>query len=290
MAKSVVCPGCSRVVAIDESRCHGCGWRQPGLWGWAPALARLGERLPFPAIVLWGCGALFVTTLLWAPETILRVFDDIGEGRVLELLAPAYQPLFLFGMSGQAPVFQDGRWWTVLSAAWLHGSLLHILFNMMWIRHLAPAVGRRFGLARLVILYTVSSISGFLLTSLAAFLPGPLSGARYTVGASAPLFGLFGALVLYGQRSGNLKMSRDFLQYVVIWVVIGVVASSGGENAIRIDNWAHLGGFAGGYLAARWLDPERKEHPRHVLAALLCLLATALSVAASIVHGLWSMG
>ena len=291
-SRSVVCPGCGRVVAVDAPRCPGCGRRRPGLWGLAPALGRFGDRLRFTPIVLWGCALLYLTTLLWEPEAIWRLGEDIGRGRIFSLLAPASKPLFLFGMSGRIPIFELGRWWTVLSAGWLHGSVLHIALNLLWIRHLAPTVSRHFGAARLVILYTVSSAAGFLLTSTAALLPlpGPLSGASFTVGASAPLFGLFGALVLYGQRTGDRRMSRDFLQFVAIWVVIGVIASSGGPTAIRIDNWAHLGGFAGGYLSARWLDPTRREDPRHVLAALLCLAAMALSIVASVVHGLRFVG
>jgi len=171
----------------------------------------------------------------------------------------------------------------VLSASWLHGGGLHILFNMLWIRQLAPAVAEFFGTSRLVIIYTVGGAAGFALTSAMALLPlpGPLSGAFFTVGASAPLFGLFGALYLYGKRTGSRVISQQFLQYLVVWLAFGVVAGMGGQNAIRIDNWAHLGGFAGGYLAARLLDPLRPEKPGHMLAALICLAATALSILAS---------
>ncbi len=283
-SRTVVCPGCQRVVAIDALRCHGCGYRRPGLWGLAPALRRLGERLELSPIVLWGCVLLYLATLVWEPEAIWRLGEDIGRGRILSLLAPAPRPLLVFGMSGGRPVFDGGRWWTVLSAAWLHGSLLHIGLNLLWIRHLAPALGRHYGAARLVILYTLSSAAGFLLTSAASLLPLPdfLRGASFTVGASAPLFGLFGAFVLYGQRTGDRRMSRDFSRFAAAWVVIGVAAAWISPGAIRIDNWAHLGGFAGGYLAARWLDPQRRENPRHVLGALLCLAAMALSIAASV--------
>ena len=46
------------------------------------------------------------------------------------------------------------RWWTVLSAGWLHGSLLHIIFNMMWVRDLGPVVADMYGPGRMVIIYT----------------------------------------------------------------------------------------------------------------------------------------
>jgi uncharacterized membrane protein YfcA len=56
-----------------------------------------------------------------------------------------------------------------------------------------------------------------------------------------------------------------------------------------VDNWAHAGGFAGGYLAARWLDPWKPERINHLVGALVCLLASALASVASLVHYSWMM-
>ena len=46
------------------------------------------------------------------------------------MMSPGNESLFVLGASGALPVFGYGRWWTVLSASWLHGSVLHIVFNM----------------------------------------------------------------------------------------------------------------------------------------------------------------
>jgi rhomboid protease GluP len=51
----------------------------------------------------------------------------------------------------------------------------------------------------------------------------------------------------------------------------------------RVDNWAHAGGFAGGYVAALWLDPLKRERVDHLIWAIVCLVATGLSVVASFV-------
>jgi rhomboid protease GluP len=69
--------------------------------------------------------------------------------------------LFLFGASGAVPVFQYGRVWTVLSAAWLHAGILHILFNMMAVRQLAPMTTELYGPGRMVIIYTAGAVVGF---------------------------------------------------------------------------------------------------------------------------------
>ena len=271
---SIVCPNCGRLVGVQDEKCFGCGRVNPGLWGFAPLLQRIGLDVGFTQIVFTVCGALYVITLLSDPASI-------GRGGFLSLLSPGQRPLFLFGASGALPVFGYGRWWTVLSAAWLHGGLLHIAMNMMWLRDLMPAVARMFGGARLVIIYTVSAATGFALTSVMGILPLPglLAGAGFTIGASAPLFGLFGALIVYGDRTGARAMGQQVWRWVIIFVVIGLIVPF-------IDNWAHLGGFAGGYVAASILDPLRRESPREVVVGLACIGLNAAAILASVLHGL----
>ena len=64
------------------------------------------------------------------------------DGAPDRLLAPNTAVLLLLGASGALPVFDLGRWWTVLTAGWLHGGVLHIFFNVLWIRQLGPGDGR----------------------------------------------------------------------------------------------------------------------------------------------------
>ena len=52
-----------------------------------------------------------------------------------------------------------------------------------------------------------------------------------------------------------------------------------------VDNYAHAGGFAGGYLAARILDPLEPERVDHLIAAVVCLAASVLSIIVSVLHG-----
>lgn len=266
---SVVCPNCGRLVGVNDERCFNCGKWNPGLWGYAPLLGRLGNRLGFSEIVLGGCILAFLLSYLYGPGQ--------GGGGLLSILSPDVSSLYKFGASGALPVFVAERWWTVLSAAWLHGGILHIGMNMWCLRSLMPPVAELYGTSRLVIIYTVSSISGFLLTSMLGYagfflpLPGLLKGATITVGASAPLFGLCGALIYYGRRSGSRALTQQIVQWVLIFTVLGFFLRF-------VDNWAHLGGLAGGYLTSLWLDPLRPEKPGHMLAALGCLAATLLSL------------
>ncbi len=272
---AVICSSCGKLVGAQDAECFHCGKKNPGMWGFAPAFRRLGQDLSFTSLVIWGCAALYLATLL----------VDIPGIRMsgMSMLAPSMRSLFMFGASGALPVFGYGRWWTVLSAGWLHGGILHIAFNMLWVRQLAPAAAELYGIPRTAIIYTVSCAAGFVLSSSAALffgsIPIPLlHGAQFTIGASAPIFGLLGALVLYGRRGGSSHVSSQALGYAVIMFVFGLVMPG-------IDNFAHLGGFLGGYGMARVLDPLKPEKVSHILTALALLAITGLSVLASLFHG-----
>ncbi|MGD0101489.1 MAG: rhomboid family intramembrane serine protease [Acidobacteriota bacterium] len=272
---SIICPSCGKLVGVQEAECWNCGRKNPGLWGFASVFRRLG-RLDFTSIVTWGCGALYLASLLLDPRGITM--------NGMSILAPSGRSVLILGASGAAPVFAYGRWWTVLSAAWLHGNLLHIVFNLLWIRQLAPAVEELYGASRTIIIYTIASITGFLLSSCAGLVLGAapvffLRGAAFTLGASASIFGLLGALVVYGRRTGSSHIGSQATTYAVILFIFGFVMPN-------IDNYAHLGGFLGGYAAARLLDPLRPERVDHLIAAIICIAATALSIIASVVTAL----
>jgi rhomboid protease GluP len=246
------------------------------MWGFAHLLRNVGDDMGFAALVLWACGALYLSCLVVDME-------GMRTSGLLSFMSPSIESLFLFGASGAVPVFGFGRWWTVLSAAWLHGGVLHILFNMMWVRDLAPATARLYGPGRAVIIYTVSAIVGFAASSLAGaflpFLPRFLGGAGFTVGASAPIFGLVGALLYYGRRGGSSHIGQQAKSLAITMLIFGFIFPG-------VDNWAHGGGFAGGFIAARWLDPLKPERADHVLVALGCLVLSLLSVGFSVVYGL----
>jgi rhomboid protease GluP len=268
---------CGNLVGVHDDRCYNCGRWNPGLWGYAPALRKLGQDLGFVQLVMWSCGALYIATLIASGPAML------SAGGPLNFLAPNPLSLFLFGASGAMPVFGFGRWWTVVSAGWLHAGVLHILFNMLWVRQLGPATAELYGAGRMVIIYTVAGACGFLLSSLGGaylgFLPfGFLQGAQFTVGASAPIFGLLGALVYYGRRTGSSMVHREALHYAVVLFVFGLIMRG-------VDNYAHAGGFVGGYLTGMWMDPLKPERIDHLVGALGCLMVAALSIAASLVHG-----
>ncbi len=271
---SVVCPSCGNLVGVNDERCFTCGRWNPGLWGFAPALNRLGRDFGFTPLVLTACMVLYTFSLV-------ADVSGIRASAGVDFLQPSDRSLFLFGASGSIPVLPAvlggyGRWWTVLTASWLHGGFLHILFNMMWLRQLAPETAEAYGASRMIVIYTLAGVGGFTLSTYSAYAAG---NPTITVGASAPIFGLLAALVYYGRRTGSSMIGRQATMYAVILFLFGFFAS-------HVDNWAHLGGFIGGYASAVLLDPLKPERLDHLIAAFVCLGATALAVAFSVYLGL----
>ena len=136
---SVVCASCGSLVGVNDEQCYTCGRRNPGLWGYAGVLRRLGNDFGFVPLVIYGCAVLYMLTIVL---TMVLGGNVMGRGDPFSLLAPGDLIAFMFGMSGADAVFGLGRWWTILSAGWLHGSALHILFNLMWVRDLGPPTRR----------------------------------------------------------------------------------------------------------------------------------------------------
>ncbi|HWM93671.1 MAG TPA: rhomboid family intramembrane serine protease [Thermoanaerobaculia bacterium] len=281
---SILCPSCGKLVGVSDEQCFYCGRKNPGMWGLSSVLGNLGRTLSFGNIVVGGCGFLFMASVavmaMTDPEN-LRIMAGF------QILPPGGETLLRFGAAGAWPVFQFGRWWTLLSAGWLHGDLIHIAFNLYWVRLLAPATAELYGASRMIIVYTLSTIIGFLVSSGVGWyvhVAGKmtwlamigLGGAPLTVGASAPILGLLGATICYGHRTGSYSASRQAWSYALFMIVFGFVMP-------RVDNWAHIGGFAGGYLAGLLLQPQRRESPTDTALAILCLVATVASVVASLV-------
>ena len=259
---------------MRDDKCYQCGRSNPGLWGYGPAIRKLGADFGFASFVVGLCIIMYALTLVASG----RELQVIRGG--FNILVPSQGSLLLFGMSGTIPVFRFGWWRTLLTASWLHGSLLHILFNMYWVRILVPQTTELFGPARTVIIYVVAGASGFLLSSVGGLFPIPiLGGGGFTVGASASILGLVGALVHYGERSGSSLIRGEATRLAIIFIVMGFIMSG-------VDNYAHIGGFAGGYAASALLKPLARERGDHMIGAAVCMGATVLALVYSVFRNL----
>ncbi|MEM1244991.1 MAG: rhomboid family intramembrane serine protease [Acidobacteriota bacterium] len=282
---SVVCTSCGKLVAVTDEKCWHCGRRNPGLWGYAAAFRALGDDLGFTRAVIGVCLFLYVLMLAAFP-------DQISNRGILSFLSPGSSAAELFGASGYLPIFGGGRFWTVLSAGLLHGGLIHIGFNLYWLNQLGPLMAKLYGPGRAMILFVATSVAGFVVTSAVAWInlnlfgiqgfrrlsSFGLGGAPITLGASAAIFGWIGCLVYYGRRTGSSLFSGQLMGFIVPLFLIGFLLPG-------VDNWAHIGGFAGGYFFAKRLDPMRPERIDHIVLGLALFAIMLLSVVVSVVTG-----
>jgi rhomboid protease GluP len=246
----------------DAPTCLVCGRRNPGMWGFAGPLRALFRHRSFVDIVTIACISLYVISLVYDPSAVLRPHGP------LDILSPSGQSLFALGATGSL-AWQLGRWWTLLTAIYLHGSVLHILFNVFFFRLLAPAVEQIYGQSRLMIIFTVSGVAGFLASN--------MLGLPFTIGASGSIYGLLGAMVAFGQKRGGTFGKMIFQQYG-LWALL-LFAS--GFFMQGVNNVAHAGGFVGGFAAGLVLAlAERRAETGfdHLLAAA-CIAATVISFA-----------
>ena len=260
----MICPSCGKLIGVGEERCPFCGAWRPGLYGYAPALQRLfGRRLDLVAIIVTSCVVLYGVSLALQPESIFRLRS------LFSILSPGTRALYQLGMTGGI-AWHEGWWWTIFTAIYLHGGLLHIFFNVMWIRNLGPTVTEVYGPARAFVIFSLSGAAGFLISNLASGSP--------SIGASGSIFGLLSALIVYGRRRGSSVLTTQLWQWAVLMFAMGFFMTG-------VNNWAHAGGFGGGWVTAEAMrfSDEKRESPRVQVLALALLALTAAGVVMSFV-------
>ncbi len=259
---AILCPSCGRLTNADAPSCMVCGRRNPGMWGFAGPLRGLFRHRSFVDAVTVACIVLYVASLVFDPMGALQ------RRGLLDAFSPSGSALAALGATGPQQ-WHRGEWWTLLTAIYLHGGILHILFNVLWIRQLGPAVEEIYGPARLVVIFTVSGALGFLASDLLS--PWP------SVGASGSIFGLLGAMVAFGQKRGGTfgaMVLRQYGQWAVLLFIMGFLMAG-------VNNVAHAGGFVGG-LAAGFvlaLAERRAETGLDHLMAAACIGLTLLGFA-----------
>ncbi|MGZ4163495.1 MAG: rhomboid family intramembrane serine protease, partial [Tumebacillaceae bacterium] len=137
-----------------------------------------------------------------------------------------------------AEQIRAGEYWRLMTAVFLHYQASHIGFNMVTLYSFGSIAERIFGTTRFWFVYLLAGLSGSLLSF--ALNDNP------SLGASGAIFGLFGALVAFGQlnrRVFSKTIGPSVYGLLIINLVLGFVMP-------QVDYWAHIGGLIGGYLSA----------------------------------------
>jgi rhomboid protease GluP len=155
------------------------------------------------------------------------------------------------GMKVNEMILQ-GQYWRLITPMFLHGSLLHIGFNMYALYAIGPALERFYGHWRFALLYLLAGFAGNVLSF--AMSPAP------SYGASTAIFGLIGAqgIFLYHNRKLFGASARSGLINVILIAAVNLAI---GLSSRGIDNWGHIGGLVGGLLFAILDGPKLQVEP-----------------------------
>ena len=268
-ARPKLCPACGTLVGANATKCHQCGASMT--FSLAAASRSLGRFMPTTSPATYGiltlsCLVYVVTLLATLREGGAEGFGG-GLGGLMNLGGIAGDVLQRMGASLPLP-YNLAEPWRFVTAVFLHGSLMHIAFNMWVLMDIGPQVEEMFGTGRYLFLYVVTGIGGYVLSS--AF-------GHFSVGGSGALLGLVGVLlaITVGRKSAGMQMLRSQL---IRWLIyIGVL----GFLMQGVDNYAHLGGLATGFLLGRIMvdrppadTSERKRANAMGWAAAIIVLAS----------------
>jgi len=225
-----MCPHCRAFITTRDRVCPYCN----------EAVAPRAAREDSPGGIVGGFipQARFNTVMILVINFGLYIATSIasmksGRGDAMGLDS---QTLVDFGAKFR-PYMQLGQWWRLVTAGFLHGSLLHILMNSWVLFDLGASVEELYGGARMLVIYFLANFGGFYLSTLWA--PGP------SVGASAALFGLIGAMIAVGVRHRTAlgdAVKGLYIRWAIYGLLFGLLPG--------VDNAAHVGGLATGFLTA----------------------------------------
>jgi rhomboid protease GluP len=231
--KRRMCPQCRAFITTDDKICPYCN-TEVGLKAaerrlTADAVGGLIPHARFTTvmIILINLG-FYVATVLYSMQT-----NSHGDAMGLDL-----DTLRAFGGKDGYAILH-GQWWRLITAGYLHGGLLHIGMNMWVLFDIGTQVEQVFGTSRYLAIYSIANITGFMASTFWA--PQVLS-----IGASAAIFGLIGAMIAFGIRDRAIGPAVRGLY--IRWAIYGLIM--GLLPMFSIDNAAHIGGLTGGFVVA----------------------------------------
>ena len=202
---------------------------------------------------------MFFISLIYSGKNMILSFNPFYA------FTPSMDVLNFLGASGRLPIVKYEAWWSLITANWLHGGLLHILFNMMALKTLAPLVMKEFGLSRMFSIYTLTGVAGFLLSY--------YGNVSLTSGASSGLCGLIGAALFFGKSRGGQWGQLVYKQttgWVITLVLIGFLIPN-------INNWGHGGGLLAGIFFG-WIFAYNEKRPENIFDKSLAVLFVGITL------------
>ncbi len=201
---------------------------------------------------------IIFTKLIILACVVMYIILGINNGNFLTFSATS---LAIFGGNNLLLV-QNGEVWRILTSAFLHVGLIHLVVNMYSLAIIGTQVETFIGKWKFLFIYFISAIGGNLLSLV-------FSQANVvSVGASGALFGLMGALLYFGYHY-RLYLSEAIRNQIIPIILINLLI---GFIVPGIDNVAHIGGLIGGYLASMAFGIENKSEKRDMINGWIVLI------------------
>lgn len=248
-----MCPQCRAFITTDDRICPYCDSEV------APRAVDIRSPADIAGLIP---SNRFLTSLLLLINLGLYAATLAASGS----LDPSGQVLLAFGAKWRPAIYM-GQYWRLITAGFLHGGTLHILMNSWVLFDLGPQVEEFYGQSRMLVIYIAATIGGFYFS----YLWSP----ALSVGASAGIFGLLGAMIALGVRSRS-AFASEMRSFYIRWAVYGF--AMGLLPGMAIDNAAHLGGLAAGFGVAYVAGTPRLSGKGESLWKLLAGIAVALTV------------
>jgi membrane associated rhomboid family serine protease len=246
------CSECGRPICVDCMTVAPVGIRCPDHAALSGPPRRLQPRLPRPGRAAASADATLATKTLIAVNVAFYLIG-VASGSLDAPAGALYERLWLYG-----PWVAQGEWWRLITAAFLHASILHIAFNMLALWWIGGPIEAAIGRWRYLALYAVSGLAG----SAGALLAAPQA---VTVGASGAIFGLLGAmLVIQWQQTGSIAGPALTLILINLAITFAVP---------NISYGGHLGGLVGGILATLAITHLGRRHVAYGRVGLLGVLS-----------------
>jgi rhomboid protease GluP len=251
-----MCPACRALVPAGDRTCSECGAALSSAG--APGISRLASwALPgvSPAAVVILTVNFGVFALIAARAGFASGDAGAGPQALFHLLSFDSDTLVRYGSGNNVLLFDRGEWWRLICPIFLHGGLLHLLFNTFIFVQIAPLMEQEYGRHKFTVMYLLTGTGGFLASEV-------LRGALFhrlvnTVGASGAIFGLVGAALIFGLRRGG-AYGGELRSLMTRWTIYALVM---GFLMPGTDNYAHVGGLASGALFAALVRPAEAASP-----------------------------
>lgn len=239
-----MCRACRTLVDRSTGRCPSCGGSMRGIpTGGASRLIGLlvpGTGSLTMTLVSINVGMSLLMLALWG--------GDGGDGGLLRLLSPPPEALFVLG-SKLGPAIAAGQIWRLVTANYLHGGLIHLLFNSIALMNLGPLIESAFGWRKLFLIYTTTGVVAFIVSTMVR----PMT---QSIGASGAIFGLLGFAVVFGRFRGG-PSARALSAQLTRWLMFGLFMFF----IPGIDSAAHIGGLVPGALFGLFMSPDEPKTP-----------------------------